>query len=64
MRRIFPKQSPAGTQATLRADLLPLSITGVTPTGEAVQAHVTTTIEIEGGAKPACVAESVLRYVP
>lgn len=55
----FPAPVPVG--AKLRATA---RLTGVTPTGEAVQAHVTTTIEIEGGAKPACVAESVLRYVP
>jgi acyl dehydratase len=28
-----------------------------------VQITVTTVIEIEGGAKPACVAESILRYI-
>ncbi|WP_199254899.1 MaoC family dehydratase [Mycolicibacterium mengxianglii] len=28
-----------------------------------VQVTVTTTIEIEGAAKPACVAESILRYI-
>lgn len=34
------------------------------PMGDAVQAQVSTTIDVEGGEKPACVAESVLRYVP
>jgi acyl dehydratase len=29
----------------------------------AVQAVVATTIEIEGGAKPACVVESIVRYI-
>lgn len=33
------------------------------PVGDAVQALVSTTVEIEGGDKPACVAESILRYV-
>ena len=28
-----------------------------------VQLTVSTVIEIEGGSKPACVAESVLRYI-
>lgn len=28
-----------------------------------VQVTVTTAIEIEGAAKPACVAESILRYI-
>lgn len=29
----------------------------------ALQLTVTTTVEIEGGSKPACVAESILRYI-
>jgi hypothetical protein len=28
-----------------------------------VQATISTTVEIEGSAKPACVAESVVRFV-
>lgn len=30
---------------------------------DTVQITVSTTVEIEGGAKPACVAESILRYI-
>ncbi|CKR75156.1 ZbpA protein [Mycobacterium tuberculosis] len=28
-----------------------------------MQATVSTTVEVEGSAKPACVAESIVRYV-
>jgi acyl dehydratase len=56
----FPAPVPAG--ARLRATS---RLTTVKPLdGGAVQAELSTTIEIEHGAKPACVAESVLRYVP
>jgi acyl dehydratase len=49
---------PAG--ARLRATS---RLTTVKPLDGAVQAELSTTIEIEHGAKPACVAESVLRYI-
>lgn len=55
----FPAPVPAG--ARLRATS---RLTAVKPLDGAVQAELSTTIEIEHGAKPACVAESVLRYVP
>lgn len=35
----------------------------VTPIEGAVQAVLSTVIEIEGGAKPACVVESIVRYI-
>ncbi len=55
----FPAPVPAG--ARLRATS---RLTAVKPLDGAVQAELSTTIEIEHGAKPACVAGSVLRYVP
>jgi acyl dehydratase len=40
------------------------SLAGVEDLGNgAVQATVSTTVEIEGSAKPACVAESIVRYI-
>ena len=54
----FPAPVPAGSRvrATSR-------ITSVTQLDGAVQAELSTTIEVEGGAKPACVAESIIRYI-
>jgi len=54
----FPAPVPAGSRvrATSR-------ITSVTQLDGAVQAELSTTIEIEGGAKPACVVESIVRYI-
>ena len=54
----FPAPVPAGARvrATSR-------ITSVTQLEGAVQAELSTTIEVEGGAKPACVAESIVRYI-
>ena len=54
----FPAPVPAGARvrATSR-------ITSVTQLEGAVQAGLSTTIEVEGGAKPACVAESIVRYI-
>jgi acyl dehydratase len=54
----FPAPVPAG--ARLRATS---RLTAVKPLDGAAQAELSTTIEIENGAKPACVAESVLRYI-
>jgi len=54
----FPAPVPAG--ARLRATT---RLTSVKPLEGAAQAELSTTIEIENGAKPACVAESVLRYI-
>ncbi|CFD58635.1 ZbpA protein [Mycobacterium tuberculosis] len=40
------------------------SLVGVEDLGNGtVQATVSTTVEVEGSAKPACVAESIVRYV-
>lgn len=55
----FPSPVPVGSKVRANSTL-----TDVQTVGEGtVQATVTTTIEIEGAAKPACVAESILRYV-
>lgn len=55
----FPAPVPVG--AKVRAES---SIVGVDDLGNgAAQVTVSTTIEIEGSPKPACVAESVVRYI-
>jgi acyl dehydratase len=54
----FPAPVPVGSR--LRATS---RIATVTPLDGAVQAELSTTIEIEGGAKPACVAASIVRYI-
>jgi len=54
----FPAPVPAG--AKLRATS---RIAEVTPLDRAVQLKLSTVIEIEGGTKPACVVDSVVRYV-
>lgn len=55
----FPSPVPVGSR--VRAQL---SVVGVDDVGNgAVQATLSTTVEIEGSAKPACVAESVVRFV-
>jgi acyl dehydratase len=54
----FPAPVPAGSR--LRATS---RITAVTKLDGAAQAELSTTIEIEGVAKPACVAESIVRYI-
>lgn len=54
----FPAPVPVG--AKLRANS---TLAEVTQLDGAVQAVVATTIEIEGGAKPACVVTSIVRYV-
>ncbi|QYC41791.1 putative enoyl-CoA hydratase 1 [Nonomuraea coxensis DSM 45129] len=53
----FP--APARVGAKLRATS---RLVEVTPMDGAVQAVLSTTIEAEGGQKPVCVAESVVRY--
>ena len=52
----FPSPVPVGSRVRSTAVL-----SEATMVGEAVQTVVTSTIEIEGGAKPACVAETVTR---
>lgn len=54
----FPAAVPAG--AKLRAGS---RLVEVTPLEGAVQAKLSTTIEIAGGDKPACVVESIVRYI-
>jgi acyl dehydratase len=52
----FPAPVPVGSK--IRATLV---LSEATMVGEAVQAVITSTIEIEGGSKPACIAETVSR---
>ncbi|ANQ75851.1 MULTISPECIES: MaoC family dehydratase [Rhodococcus] len=52
--------APVLVGAKVRASV---AITKVTPLDGAIQAEFTTTIEVEGSAKPACIVESIARYV-
>jgi acyl dehydratase len=55
----FPAPVPVGSRVRAQSSLI-----GVEEVGNgAVQATIVTTVEIEGSAKPACVAESVVRYI-
>ncbi len=55
----FPAPVPVGSRVRAQSSLV-----GVDDLGDgAVQATVRTTIEIEGSPKPACVAESIVRYI-
>jgi acyl dehydratase len=55
----FPSPVPVGSKVRATSTL-----TDTQDVGQGtVQVTVTTAIEIEGAAKPACVAESILRYV-
>ncbi|BBZ46428.1 MaoC family dehydratase [Mycobacterium parmense] len=55
----FPAPVPVGSR--VRAEL---TLAGVEDLGNgAVQATMATTVEIEGAPKPACVAESIVRFV-
>ena len=54
----FPAPVPVGSKIRLAATLGAVEDAGV----NAVQAVVDFTIEVEGGGKPACVAQSVYRY--
>jgi len=55
----FPAPVPVGSRVRGSAQLLEL-----TPIAVGTQAVVRMTVEIEGGAKPACVADVVWVYVP
>jgi acyl dehydratase len=55
----FPSPVPVGSRVRAQASLVSVEDLG----NGAVQATVATTVEIEGSDKPACVAESVVRYV-
>jgi acyl dehydratase len=55
----FPAPVPVGSK--IRAES---SVVSVDDLGEgAHQVTLSTTVTIEGGAKPACVAESIVRYM-
>ena len=55
----FPSPVPVGSRVRATTKLV-----SVDDLGEGtVQATLSTTVEVEGGAKPACVAESVARYI-
>lgn len=54
----FPSPVPVGSRVRAGAELVE-----VTPNDRGAQALVRTTIEVEGGEKPACVAESVVILV-
>jgi acyl dehydratase len=53
----FPAPVPAGSRVRMGAE-----IAGVEPVGGGVQVTLSATFEIEGQAKPACVAEILFRY--
>ena len=55
----FPAPVPVGSR--LRAAV---TLDSVTPTTAGVQVAATVTVEIEGGPKPACVAETLVVVVP
>jgi acyl dehydratase len=56
----FPAPVPVGSRVRAQSSLL-----GVEELDNgAVQATIATTVEIDGSPKPACVAESVVRYIP
>ena len=56
----FPAPVPVGARVRAQS-----SVIGVQELGNgAVQATIATTVEIDGSAKPACVAESIVRYIP
>jgi acyl dehydratase len=55
----FPSPVPVGSKVRAASTLTDTQDVG----NGTVQVTVTTVIEIEGAAKPACVAESILRYI-
>jgi acyl dehydratase len=56
----FPAPVPVGSRVRALS-----SLTGVDELDNgAVQVTIATTVEIDGSAKPACVAESIVRYIP
>jgi acyl dehydratase len=58
----FPAPVPVGSRIRGRAQLTGADeVTGETG---AVQARVTVTVEVEGQEKPACVVETISRFVP
>jgi acyl dehydratase len=55
----FPAPVPVGSKVRARSALVDVDDLGK----GAVQATLSTTVEIEGSTKPACVAESIVRYI-
>ncbi len=55
----FPSPVPVGSKVRATSTLVDVEEIGQ----GAVQLTVSTTIEVEGASKPACVAESILRYM-
>ena len=55
----FPAPVPVGSRVRAASSLVSVGDVG----NGAVQATISTTVEIEGSAKPACMAESVVRFV-
>jgi acyl dehydratase len=56
----FPAPVPVGSRVRAQSSLI-----GVDELDDgAVQATIATTVEIDGSAKPACVVESIVRYIP
>jgi acyl dehydratase len=55
----FPAPVPVGSRLRGRAQLLE-----VEEVKAAVQAKIRVTVEIEGGERPACVVDTISRYVP
>jgi acyl dehydratase len=55
----FPAPVPVGSRIRAQATL-----TGAEEVTGAVQARVTVTVEVEGQEKPACVVETISRFVP
>jgi acyl dehydratase len=55
----FPAPVPVGSKVRARTSLVDVDDLGK----GAVQATLSTAVEIEGSTKPACVAESIVRYI-
>ncbi|GFG73845.1 MaoC family dehydratase [Mycobacterium botniense] len=55
----FPAPVPVGAKVRAHSSLIDVEDLG----NGAVQATLSTTVEIEGSAKPACAAESIVRYI-
>jgi acyl dehydratase len=55
----FPAPVPVGSKVRAKSTLLDVEDLG----NGAVQLTVSTAIEIEGGGKPACVAQTIVRYM-
>jgi acyl dehydratase len=55
----FPAPVPVGSRVRAQTSLVSVDDVG----NGAVQATMSTTVEIDGSPKPACVAESIVRYI-